>query len=505
MLGSNDVELYGKNLGAIRGILHESKKNIDIEFDDLLILADESAITPKSKKKYSDAIPEIEEYCKKNFNHNLTVNFDRFELKDPTNYAEIYPLLLTFIKNLKPNKKNQYFISLTSGTPTMTACWLLLAKSGLIDARLLQTSRHQGLKEIDLNINDFPLVRKLDEAKIKLKQYREEIDYLKNLELNIEIPEIIGNSPQIIEIKKQIEHLAKYDIPIMILGETGTGKELVARAIHDNSSRSNKKFMTINCGAINEGTVESELFGHIKGSFTGATSDTKGAFGEVGNGTLFLDEIGDLPLFMQVKLLRVINEKTYTRHGDIGNLLKSNARIVAATNKNLIILMKEGKFREDLFYRLTDDTITLPPLNSRGNDIIEIANNLLEQMNSKHEKRLKFSNSAITKLENYNWVGNIRELNQVIRRAFIYSEKIIDEKDIRFNSSRVDNIDTNNITIPENGLNFEKDVEMNYYIAALIKTNGNITEAAKLLDIESPAFTARLKKKKIDYKEYKKS
>ena len=493
MLGNNDCNLHKKRSGSIISIIKQKK----INFTKVIILVDENGKVMNYKseiiKKYSDSIPEIKKYFEDNF-PNIELVFENIKLNNPIDYGEVYPKMYDFVKKInKKDAEEKYYISITSGTSTMSASWIFLVKGSHIDAEIIQTSPQKGLNIVNLEIKNFPEIKTLDDAKIEISQLKNENDYLKKMKLVIEIPEIIGNSPQMIEIKKQIQHLAKYDIPVMILGETGTGKELVAKALHEYSSRKDNRFLTVNCGAISENLVESEFFGYVKGAFSGAMKDTAGVFEKVGDGTLFLDEIGDLPLFMQVKLLRVLNEKKYSKVGAIGVELQSKARIVAATNKNLWQLMKEGKFREDLFFRLTDDIIELPTLKERVEDLEDIANFILTNLKKQYGKKLTFSKDAIKKLKNYDWNGNIRELGQVVRRSFIFSEKIIKEENIRFLSSKL-NDDKNEIKIPKDGLNFEKDIEIGYYKKALEITNGNINKASELLGIKYHTFNKRVKK-----------
>ena len=230
---------------------------------------------------------------------------------------------------------------------------------------------------------------------------------------------IIGNTADMQKVFNIINRLSKVDTPVLIRGASGTGKELVARAIHFNSGRKDEKFVAINCSAIPENLFESELFGHEKGSFTGAHERKIGRFQFAEGGTLFLDELGEMPVTMQVKLLRVLQERVFTPVGS-NREIESNVRVIAATNRNLEQQIAEGKFREDLFYRLNVVPIFLPALADRKNDIETLVTGFIKKFNKAHSKRIiGISLEAMTVLKKYQWPGNIRELENVIEHAFI--------------------------------------------------------------------------------------
>ncbi|MEK6774393.1 MAG: sigma-54 dependent transcriptional regulator [Bdellovibrionota bacterium] len=230
---------------------------------------------------------------------------------------------------------------------------------------------------------------------------------------------IIGNTSQMQKVFNIIHRLAKVETPVLIRGASGTGKELVAKAIHFNSSRKDGKFVAINCSAIPENLFESELFGHEKGSFTGADQRKIGKFQYAEGGTLFLDEIGDMPSLMQVKILRVLQEKLFTPVGS-NREIQSNVRIIAATNRPLEEMIKVGTFREDLFYRLNVVPILLPALDDRKDDIERLVNIFVKKFNESHKKRITgVSADALNVLKKYKWPGNIRELENVIEHAFV--------------------------------------------------------------------------------------
>jgi sigma-54 specific flagellar transcriptional regulator A len=233
-------------------------------------------------------------------------------------------------------------------------------------------------------------------------------------EMDLFLPEIAGTSTSISKIKNLIYQVANTDVNILILGESGTGKEVVARNIHGLSKKAHTPFVALNCGAIPSELLESELFGHEKGAFTGAITTRIGRFELAENGTLFLDEIGDMPLAMQIKLLRVLQEKKFERVGS-NKSINSNVRIIAATNKNLEKAIQQGLFREDLYYRLHVFPIEMPPLRERIEDLADLINSISQKLNY----QINFSTEAINWLKGYSWPGNIRELSNLIERLSI--------------------------------------------------------------------------------------
>jgi DNA-binding NtrC family response regulator len=235
--------------------------------------------------------------------------------------------------------------------------------------------------------------------------------------LDVSSKGLIGKSPTIVEVYKTLARAAMSSSTVLVIGESGTGKELVARAIHDNSQRRNRRFVAVNCGALAENLLESELFGHVKGAFTGAVSEKRGLFEEANGGTLFLDEIGDISPALQIKLLRVLQESEFkpvgsneTRHADV--------RVVAATHHDLEALVRSGKFREDLYYRLKVIQIDLPPLRDRMEDLPDLVGHFLARYAEKNKKSVSHvSDEAMRLLKTYSWPGNIRELEHAIERA----------------------------------------------------------------------------------------
>ncbi len=242
--------------------------------------------------------------------------------------------------------------------------------------------------------------------------------------------EILGHSEEIVALKNLIAKIAPSPATVLVRGESGTGKELVARAIHEWSLVATGPFVAVNCGAIPENLIESELFGHKKGSFTGAIQDKPGLFEVAENGTLFLDEVGELPLSLQVKLLRALQDKTIRRVG-ANESIKINCRLVTATNKNLEKAIKRGEFREDLYYRLNVIQIDAPPLRVRGDDVLHLAQVFLETFSKKMGKTdLGFSDSVRAVLRAYSWPGNVRQLENVIERGVALASGFLIDTDV---------------------------------------------------------------------------
>jgi DNA-binding NtrC family response regulator len=265
---------------------------------------------------------------------------------------------------------------------------------------------------------------------------RKEVDELKtSIADRAKYKTMVGESKPVLQILRMIQKVEKTNMMVMITGESGTGKEVVAQLIHFNSNRRRDPFVPINMAAIPEELIESELFGHEKGAFTGADSRRIGKFEEAHNGTIFLDEIGEMDMALQARLLRVLQESTITRVGS-NKEIKLNVRVLAATNKNLLQMVKNGKFREDLFYRLQGFLLHLPPLRERGNDIILLARQFLREFSETNRLGPKVLNhSALQSLLEYTWPGNVRELKSVIERAAIISEgDQVMEEDLIFSS-----------------------------------------------------------------------
>ncbi len=326
---------------------------------------------------------------------------------------------------------------------------------------------------------------------------------------------LVGNSRGVIEVRKLIEQVANSEATVLILGESGTGKEVVARNLHYHSVRRDKPFVPINCGAIPGELLESELFGHEKGAFTGAITARRGRFEMAEGGTLFLDEIGDMPMSMQVKLLRVLQERTFERVG--GNKeLKADVRVIAATHQNLEELIRDGSFREDLYYRLNVFPIDMPPLRERMDDVPLLVNELIARM--EHEKRgsVRFTPAAMIALCQYRWPGNVRELSNLLERmVIIYPYGIVDVADlpekfrppgtvseedapsIHFEQHLVPSADFQTSRLPREGIDLKEHIssmECSLIKQALDDAGGVVAHAAKRLKMRRTTLVEKLRK-----------
>ncbi|AKL96729.1 acetoacetate metabolism regulatory protein AtoC [Clostridium aceticum] len=334
---------------------------------------------------------------------------------------------------------------------------------------------------------------------LKVMALQEEVSYLREeLEKNTG-KTIIGTSPQIQEILNIVERVASTNATVLILGESGTGKEVIANALHYSSNRKQKPYIKVNCGAIPENLVESELFGYEKGSFTGATARKIGKFEKADGGTIFLDEVGELDLSMQVKLLRVLQEREFERIG--GNeRVKVEIRVIAATNRDLYKMVEEGSFREDLYYRLNVIPIKLPSLRERKEDIPLLTDYFLQKYSQEvGRKNLVISEEVKKKLLNYQWRGNIRELENVIERMVLLGQgNIITEKDLPYEIIQEEK--TEEIyRLPKEGLCIEE-LEKNLILQALERTEYNQTKAAQLLGMTRHTLLYRMEKHEIKKK-----
>jgi two-component system NtrC family response regulator len=297
------------------------------------------------------------------------------------------------------------------------------------------------------------------------------------------------------EIFTVIHRVARTEATVLIEGESGTGKELVARAIHSRSGRREGPFVAINCGAIPETLLESELFGHEKGAFTGAHMLRKGKLELADRGTLFLDEIGELPLLLQVKILRFLQERTIERVGG-RQPIHLDLRVIAATNRDMKTQLERGLFREDLYYRLSVVTIEVPPLRERGEDVILLANTFLQRAAQAQRRRARFSPDALRALLAYSWPGNIRELENKVRRAVIMAQgRVIEPADL--------DLEPGPETRPTSLRETRERVEREALVEMLGRHRGNVSQAARELKVSRPTLHGLLDKHGINAKDFR--
>lgn len=305
---------------------------------------------------------------------------------------------------------------------------------------------------------------------------------------------MVGSSEHLVGICKLIARYAKSDKPVLILGENGTGKERVAKSIHEKSDIANQAFVSVNCGAISESLIESELFGHVRGAFTGALKDRKGHFREANGGTVFLDEIGDMPMPMQVKLLRVLQEGEITPVGASAPI-KVRVRVIAATNVDLEKAVQQGRFREDLFYRLNVLPIRLQPLRNRVEDIEPLVRHFLARWKDKTGETKELRNEVVQALKTYAWPGNIRELENIMSRIFVRVESsVVEYSHLIENLERVaERTETLGIVEAYHGLEAEYEQKQRVLLQKVIQQEGSLSKAAKVLHMAKSSLSDKLK------------
>ncbi len=348
---------------------------------------------------------------------------------------------------------------------------------------------------------DFNKLRVTMEKAMEHIRLTEENRLLKeNLGMRFDKQNIIGQSHAMKNLLETVEQVAPSEATVLIHGESGTGKELIAGAIHHNSRRKDGPFIKINCAAITETLLESELFGHEKGAFTGADKRKEGRFVQAHNGSLLLDEVSEMSLTMQVKLLRVLQEREITRVGG-DDVINVDVRVIAATNKNLMDLIQEGRFREDLYYRLNVVTLELPPLRNRREDIPLLVQHFLCIFSEKNNRTIKgFTPSAMDRLVKYDWPGNVRELMNAMERVVVLAKsEYIDDKDLPIiqefpETSGENDASEVHIAVPTNGHQPLDEVEKNVILKTLDAAGGNKSETARRLGITRKTLHKKLKK-----------
>ncbi|MBW7876135.1 MAG: sigma 54-interacting transcriptional regulator [Candidatus Cloacimonetes bacterium] len=450
-------------------------------FDHIFLF--DSPVTGEITRNAKDAINALHPECK--------VHILSMKLSDPTSYRDIFGGLKQHTIAIQEKYEHaSFYISISSGTPQMHACWVLLAASGEIPAKILHvrpprfvTKDFPLVSEIDLSSDEFPSVRfkssdvKLDGEEVDSASTRSQLG-------------IVGDHPALLKALEMGAMLATSHAPILITGETGTGKELFARYVHALSGRPRATFVAVNCSAIPENLVESILFGHKKGAFTGAMNDQIGKFDAANKGTLFLDELGELPLPAQAKLLRVLQDGVVEPIGQTkGHMV--DVRIVAATNSGLRKQIRQGSFREDLYYRLNVGEIHLPSLRERRSDIPKLVLHILDRLNASLKRQRRLTADALSRLQSHNWEGNIRDLENVIERSVRLSRvEVLDAADLLINEpiSFADPLDA--LPEPYEGFlldEFLGNARKQLILRALEAANGNQSQAARMLGVTPQA------------------
>ncbi len=386
----------------------------------------------------------------------------------------------------KANQESMFIIF--TGYPTIESA-VGAMKNGAFDYLVKPFMASQLISVIDRALS----VRKLQEENRNLKQ--------KLANTAIEHP-FIGASPSIREVLNSIQKVASFESSVLITGESGTGKELVAKTIHLNSKRKDNTFVPINCSALPESLLESELFGHEKGAFTGAVSRNIGLFEFADKGTLFLDEIGELPLTLQAKLLRVLQEREVRRVGG-KEQIPIDVRIIASTNRDLEQFVKDGKFREDLYFRLNVIRLKVPPLRDRVEDISVLVNHFLDSFNATHKTSMQISPESMALLKKYQWPGNVRELENAVHQGASMADTAIVEPDNLPDQIRNKPVMVASVAIPsiDSGVPFNdaksdalEHFEKNYVLALLQKSKGNVSAAADLAGMHRSSFQRLIRK-----------
>jgi DNA-binding NtrC family response regulator len=426
-----------------------------------------------------------------------------YPLKNPTDYEGIYSYTLDAVKKKAGRDNCSFVFNISSGTPAMCTVWILLANSQY-PARLVKTSIENGAEDVHLPFRiGSEFLPRLQ------KQRSRDISRLiagESVQVNISFNHITAISEKIQKLKQDATVLAFHDVPVLILGETGTGKEIWATAIHQASGRSKKEPVMFNCAAITASLAESELFGHAKGGFTGASTDRDGLVKQADGGTLFLDEIGELSADIQAKLLRVLQQKTFRKVGGEREE-KSDFRLIAATNRDLQLEVAAGRFRQDLFQRIAVGVLKLPALRDRQAELPVMAEEYLAAFNKRAASVPGYipkilSSDAVEMIRKHTWPGNIRELQNSISRAAIWCRtELLNAEDIR-NALLQGEIECCYKNLYErklgDGFSLDKlisEITGDYLARALKEADGNQEKAARLLGFKSgQTFSNRLKK-----------
>jgi transcriptional regulator with PAS, ATPase and Fis domain len=421
----------------------------------------------------------------------INIQSSEEKLSSPVDFSDIYNVASKHLFRLSRDTSTEICVLLSPGTPAMQAVWILLGKT-LYPVTFFQSTIEQGVQKVEI---PFDISAEFIPTKVLPSDKRLESQVIATeVPIDAAFDDILTQNPHMLELKTRASVMAQRDIPILIYGETGTGKELFARAIHNASKRSKADFVPVNCGAIPAELIDSVLFGHIKGAFTGANQNKVGLFEQANGGTIFLDEFGELPKEAQVRLLRVLQNGEITPVGST-KPIHLDVRVIAATNKNLMAEVAKGNFREDLFYRVAVGVLNLPPIRDRAGDISLLIDKIMQVINKQsyqdsNAKQKKISVKGRNILLSHPWHGNVRELYSTLLRASLWAtDTIISESDIVSALFNMPNSQTDVMSRP-----FNKDFDIHdvmgsvarhYIKKALDESNQNLTQAAQKLGLGS--------------------
>lgn len=464
--------------GPIMRLIEEDEE--DAPYERVILLTTKAGLSPAQ-----DLASELRECVSQ-------VELITLELVDPSDYAALFQALGPVVQRLGPN--SQVDLLLSAGTPQMQTLWFILVKAGLLSARMLQVipaafvpSVHpKAIRVVDLDIEGFPEVRALRDELARLRAHSRILGR-----------HIIGESEPMRSLAKRLLRVAPSDLPVLIQGETGTGKELIARSIHESSHRASGALITENCGALTESVLSSELFGHEKGAFTGAAHRKRGLFELAHGGTLFLDEVGELSPRVQVNLLRVLQDGTLRRLGSETSI-RVDVRIVAATHRDLEAMVREGSFREDLYYRLQGATLQVPALRDRKADLQALVSHFLGELGSS----LRITRECWSLLEAYPWPGNVRELRAEVNRWHVFCDRWVRPEDLDSKFSQSPAVDFQPRLPTETAQPLSLAVasaERHAIATALSEAKNNLSRAARILAIDRNTLKRKIRKHQITY------
>lgn len=452
-------------------------------YDEALVLTVPGGEQPAKSLKY-----ELE-------SEGISTKVRELPLTDPSNYRSLFEVLGDLATELVRERLRDDWevdVLLSSGTPQAQTMWVLQVESGVLPARMIQIipsifvpdPHPHPVVVVDLDIEGFPSIQALHAEVARLRAAQ-----------SLDDNGLIGETANWRELKRRAARIAESDVPVLVFGETGTGKELVAQAIHSGSSRKDGPFVAENCGALDEGVLASELFGHEAGAFTGATSRRRGLFEQAHGGTLFLDEVGEMPSRVQASLLRVLQEGKLRRVGG-ENAVEVDVRVVAATHRDLKAKVKAGEFREDLYFRLYGASLELPPLRERAADIPFLIHAFLKDADSE----LELSSAALRALERYAWPGNIRELRAEVVRWTVFCDtrvEVVDLSPAILDAGPPAETEEGTLAPIADGVTLADAVEKaerGAIRAALAEFGGNLSQTSRGLGVDRNTLKRKMKK-----------